>query len=220
MGRCGALAICTGLICMAAATSAHAGPRGGFFAPGTAPRAPEIMLYFSHSVGAGAGGESMRPTFGLRVQQVHLASTSGDPQQRGDPMQHRELINWQMEGRSNLHLSNMRVKLGNRLTYDVTAKRFGSPSSLAAMQLGTPSMRNGTPNVAPSRGFGIATAPAARDRAASKDNSNLREVAVAAMEALAPTRFTPTERQMAQRQGGITGIVAAQRRLQAANALR
>jgi hypothetical protein len=178
------------------------------------------MLYFSHSVGAGAGGGSMRPTFGLRVQQVHLAATSGDPQQRGDPLQHRELINWQMEGRPNLHLSNMRVKLGNRLTYDLGAKRFGSPASLAAMHLGTPSTRNNVPDVAQARGFGIATAPAARDRNSSKDNSNMREIAVAAMEALAPTRFTPAERQMAQRQGGITSIVAAQRRLQAAAALR
>jgi len=219
VGRCRALAVCAGLVCMGAAGSAQAGPRAGFFAPGSAPRAPEVMLYFSHSVGAGAGA-SMRPTFGLRVQQVHLASTSGDPQQRGDPMQHRELINWQMEGRPNLHGSNMRVKFGNRLTYDVTTQRFGSPSSRSAMQLGITTMRSGLPDVAPVRGSGAATAPVARDHDANRDNSTLREIAVDAMEALSPTRFTPAQRQLAQRQGGITGIVAAQRRLQAASTLR
>jgi hypothetical protein len=184
------------------------------------------MLYFSHSIGAGAGGGSMRPTFGLRVQQVRQASNSGDPE-AGDSMQHRELINWQMEAHSNLHLSDMRVKLGNRLTYDVTQRRFGSPSNRSALQIGIPSLRNGRLNPAQSRPLvargpggvsgGLSSLSGGGD--ANRDNSNIREIAVAAMAALAPARFTSAQRQSAQRQGGLAGVVAAQR-LQVPQSLR
>jgi len=215
VGKWAALGVCTGLICMAAATGAASAPRGRFFAPGGAPRAPEIMLYFSHSVGGAAGAGSMRPTFGLRVQQVHQAANSGDPQQ-GNPMQHRELINWQMEGRPSLHLSNMRVKLGNRLSYDLSTRRFGSPANRSVIQLGTASLRDSTPGLALPRPGPVRTS-ATRDT--NSDNSNTREVAVPAVAELAPARFTLAQRRMAQRQGGITAIVAAQR-LQASAAAR
>ena len=216
MRKLAAFGVCTGLICLAAVTCAEAAPRGGFFSPGSAPRAPEIMLYFSHSVGTAAGAGPVRPTFGVRVQQVHQAANSGDPEQ-GNPMQHRELINWQMDAHSSLHLSDMRVKLGNRLTYDVSARRFGSPSNRSTIQLGTASLRNSTPNFAPPGS--MAATPASHSRDTNKDNSNMREIAVAAIGALAPARFTAAQRQMAQRQGGITGVLAAQR-MQAAAALR
>jgi hypothetical protein len=197
---------------MAASVAADAAHRGGFFAPGVAPRSPEIMLYFSHSIGggSGAGGSSMRPTFGLRVQQVHQAANTGDPE-AGDPMQHRELINWQMEAHSNLHLSDLRVKLGNRVTYDVTNQRFGSPSSRSAMQVGVPTLRNSplSPQPKPLSARSSAPTPATHD--SGRDNSNMREIAVAAMAALSPARFTSAQRQTAQRQGGIAGVVAAQR---------
>jgi len=39
----------------------------------------------------------------------------------------------------------------------------------------------------------------------------MREIAVAAMAALSPARFTSAQRQTAQRQGGIAGVAAAQR---------
>ncbi|MEA3178426.1 MAG: hypothetical protein QOI59_1949 [Gammaproteobacteria bacterium] len=217
MGRSGAFGVCTGLFWIVAAVTADAAPRGGFLAPGVAPRSPEIMLYFSHSIGAGAGGGggSMRPTFGLRVQQVRQAGNSGDPE-AGESMQHRELINWQMEAHSNLKLSDLRVKLGNRVTYDVTNRRFGSPSGRSAMQIGIPSLRNDTlgptqsrPLLARNPAGTPSAAPAVRE--ANRDNSSIREIAVAAMGALAPARFTSAQRQIAQRQGGIAGVVAAQR---------
>ena len=227
MGRLGALGVCTGLVCMVAGANVDAAPRGGFFAPGNAPRAPEIMLYFSHSVGAGAG--SMRPHFGLKVQQVRQANNSGDPES-GDPMQHRELINWQVDGRSNLRLSDMRVKLGNKLTYDVSSHRFGSPGR-SAMQLGTPSVRNSAVSFAPPvHGFAarnftdpIVAAPMAREAApvareavpvardANRDGSAFRELAVAAMAAVTPARFSTARHPIAQLQGGLTPVAAAQR---------
>jgi hypothetical protein len=181
------------------------------------------MLYFSHSIGAGAGSGSMRPTFGLRVQQVRQAGNSGDPE-AGDPMQHRELLNWQMEAHSNLHLSNLRVKLGNRLTYDVTQRRFGSPSNRSAMQIGTPSMRNVVQNPAQSRPLvsrsSAGVLGSLPDRGeVNRDNSNVREIAVAAMAALLPARLSSAQRQVAQRQGGLAGVVAAQR-MQGPPALR
>jgi hypothetical protein len=171
------------------------------------------MLYFNHAVGAGAGGGSMRPTFGLRVQQVHQAANSGDPDS-GEVMQHRELISWQMEAHSNLHISDLRVKLGNRVTYDVTHHQFGSPSSRSAMQIGIPTLRNASLNPVPSRplfGRSAVATLSSTPRDSNRDSSNFHEIAVAAMAALSPARFTSAQRQIAQRQGGIAGAVAAQR---------
>jgi len=213
VGRSGAFGVGTGLLWIAAAVAVDAAPRAGYFAPGSAPRAPEIMLYFNHAIGAGAGGGSMRPTFGLRVQQVHQAANSGDPDS-GEVMQHRELINWQMEAHSNLHISDLRVRLGNRVTYDVTHHQFGSPSSRSAMQIGIPTLRNASITPVPSRplfGRGSGATLSSTPRDSNRDSSNFREIAVAAMAALSPARFTSTQRQIAQRQGGIAGAVAAQR---------
>jgi hypothetical protein len=254
MGRSGALGVCTGLLCLAAAATADAAHRGAYFSPGgSAPRAPEIMLYFSHSVGGGAGaGGSMRPTFGLRVQQIHQAANTGDPEQ-GESMQHREILNWQFDGNSNLRLSQTRVKLGNRLTYDFANSRFGSPSR-SLMKIGTPSLRTalvnpgaaaypvGVPNpgtavnpagvanpAGAAKSFGArpfaapnptrSFASISSGRESSRDNSNMHEIAAAAMAALAPARFTSAQRQVAQRHGGITAIAGAQR-MQNATALR
>jgi hypothetical protein len=212
VGRLAAFGVTSGLFWIAASVAADAAPRAGFFAPGLAPRSPEIMLYFSHSIGGGAGvgGGSMRPTFGLRVQQVRQAANTGDPE-AGDSMQHRELVNWQMEAHSNLHLSDLRVKLGNRVTYDVTNQRFGSPSSRSAMQIGVPTLRNSPLSLQPKPLFARSSAPTPATHDSGRDNSNMREIAVAAMAALSPARFTSAQRLTAQRQGGIAGAVATQR---------
>jgi hypothetical protein len=215
VGKSGALGgVCTGLFCAVAAMAADAAP----FSPGLAPRSPEIMLYFSHAIGGGAGGGGgpMRRTFGLRVQQIRQGANTGDPADGGDAMQHRELVNWQMEAHSNLHLSDLRVKLGNKVTYDVTNRRFGSPSDRSAMQIGIPSLRNGTPSTAQPRPVfagntsGVLRSPPA-SHDSNRDNSNIREIAAAAMAALAPSHFTSVQRPTTQRQGGIAGVVAVQR---------
>jgi hypothetical protein len=183
------------------------------------------MLYFSHAVGGGAGGGSLHPNFGLRVQQIHQGANNGDPEQ-GDPMQRRELLNWQMEAHSNLHLSQSSLKLGNRLTYDFASSRFGSPNR-SVMQIGAPTLRNGVTNPAqprsfaspnPARGFaGVNSASVTHE--SNRDNAGMRELAAAAVAAMSPTRFTSGQRQAAQHQGGLLAVAAAQR-AQGASALR
>jgi hypothetical protein len=211
VGRLAALGATGGLLWIAASMAVAAAPRGGFFAPGLAPRSPEIMLYFSHSIGGGDAGGSMRPTFGLRVQQVRQASNTGDPE-AGDSMQHRELVNWQMEARSNLHISDLRVKLGNRVTYDLTHQRFGSPSAASAVQIGVPTFRNAPLTRSQPRPlFAHSSAPTSASHDSGRDTSNIRELALAAVAALSPARFTSTQRQTAQRYGGLAGVIAAQR---------
>ena len=153
----------------------------------------------------------MRPTFGLRVQQIHQAANTGDPE-AGDPMQHHELVNWQMEAHSNLHISDLRVKLGNRVTYDLTGHRFGSPSARSALQIGVPTLRNAPlspPQPGPALARGSTAKPASHG--SNGDNANVREIAVAAMAAIAPAHFSASQRQIAQRQGGIAGVLAAPR---------
>jgi hypothetical protein len=86
------------------------------------------MLYFSRPIGGGAAGPSLHPTFGLKLAQVRLMPSSGDPQATNEPMQHHELVNWQLGGHSGLHLSDMRVQFGRRLTWDVSRGSFGRPS--------------------------------------------------------------------------------------------
>jgi hypothetical protein len=214
MGRAATFGVTAGVLCVvaAAAAAAEAAPRANFFEPGLAPRSPEVMLYFNHSLGAGAGG-SMRPTFGLRVQQVRQAANTGDPE-AGDSMQHRDLFNWQMEAHSNLRISDLRVKLGDRLTYDVTNRRFGSPASHTAMAIGVPTLRNAPINPSQSRPVFAHNSAASHESGGhdpSGEGSGIKDLAVAAMSALAPSRFTSVQRQIAQHQGGIAGVVAAQR---------
>jgi len=160
------------------------------------------MLYISHSIGGGGGGAVgnggfTRPTFGLRVEQVRQGGNLGDPE-GGDAFSHRELINWQLQAHSNFHIADMRVQLGHRVTYDVTNQSFGSQGGRSAMQIGIPTLRNGsaTPvEVKPALGRASASPIAPRD------SSNLREIASAAISALTPARFTSAERQFTQHPG-------------------
>jgi hypothetical protein len=89
--------------------------------PTPTPRTHGFMLYLSQPLG---GGGSMRPKFGLRIEQIRMAGNSGAPD-AGDPMQHRALVGWQMDGFHGIHASDMRVELGGRMTYDVTHGSFG-----------------------------------------------------------------------------------------------
>ena len=190
-------AVLCGLLALSAAASlaatATAGPRAAFFSPGLAPRAPEVMLYFNHRIGAVG---TLRPTFGLRVQQVRQASNTGDPD-GGDSMQHREWINWQMEAHSNLHISALRIQLGGRLTYDVTNRRLGSPAR-SGMQIGSPTARSGSLNGLQlkqpfARGINSATATHDSGRGEVRDNLSVRETGVAAT-AAATTVLPPARR--------------------------
>jgi hypothetical protein len=93
-------------------------------------------------------------------------------------------------------------------------RKFGSPTARSAVQTETPTLRSGSVNTSPSMSSFARDStpnPALPNRDAAKDNSNVRELAVAVMSALAPARFTVAQRQMARRQGGIPSVAAAQR---------
>jgi hypothetical protein len=194
VGRLAAYGVISGLACIAAVVGANAAP------PGLAPRSPAVMLYISHSIGAGGAA---RPTFGLKVDQLRQASNQGDPE-AGDGMQHRELVNWQMEAHSNMHISDLRVQLGHKVTYDLTNRAFGSPATRSTMQIGTPSLRNGVfepPQQKPPSAHMPGSGSSASHGDSGLAASNVRELASAAFAALAPTRFTSAQRQLTQRQG-------------------
>jgi hypothetical protein len=129
------------VLCMLAAASATAGP-GAFVSrpegPPLAPRRHGFMLYLSQPLGGGGGG-ALHPKFGLRIEQVRMMGNSGAPG-AGDPIQHRALIGWQLEGLSNLHASDMKLELGSRVTYDVTRRAF-KPSALHDSETRSPSLR-------------------------------------------------------------------------------
>ncbi|HET9390931.1 MAG TPA: hypothetical protein VFO44_14880 [Steroidobacteraceae bacterium] len=126
-----------GVLSSAAAMTAQAASPGP--GPTAAPRAPQFMLYFSRPIG-GVAGPALHPTFGLKIAQVRLMPSSGDPQATGEALQHRELINWQFGGHSAMPLSDMRLQFGRRVTWDVSRGSFGRPSQ-PAISLGSGTLR-------------------------------------------------------------------------------
>jgi hypothetical protein len=106
-----------GLVCVAAtagvaaATPGIAAPPAG---PPLAPRTHGFMLYLSQPIGGGAGA-SLHPKFGFRIEQVRMMGNSGAPD-AGDPLQHRALVGWQMDGLRGMHASGGKVELGGRMT--------------------------------------------------------------------------------------------------------
>jgi hypothetical protein len=135
MDRRAAFRIIGALISLACATVGSAAPLGIVpppEGPPSAPRAHGFMLYLSQPLG-GSGG-TLRPKFGLRLEQVRMVGNTAAPES-GDPLQHRALIGWQVEGRRDMRLSDIRVDLGNRMTYDVTRGAFGPQVSKSVMAL-------------------------------------------------------------------------------------
>jgi hypothetical protein len=149
----------------------------------------------------------MRPSFGLRVQQVRQGGNSGDPD-AGDPMQRRQWLNLQMDTRSNFGVSNMRLKFGNRVTYDLTNRRFGSPASRASIPVERPSIRNPQPGLQPPRATSARSIESALLDAPGEALSarfpgareGIQRNSTDATSAVAPTRFTPEQRRVARRQ--------------------
>jgi hypothetical protein len=111
---------------LAVAPAVLAAPLEG---PSIAPRTHGFMLYLSQPIGA--GGASLHPKFGFRIEQVRMTGNSGAPD-AGDPMQHRALVGWQMDGFHGIHPSDMKLEFGGHMTYDVTHKAFGIQWSRAA----------------------------------------------------------------------------------------
>ncbi len=123
-----------GLIVAALDVTAEAAPPAAFSGSRSAPRSPELMIYFSHPIGSVPGTRGARPLFGIRIQEVRQLGELADPEAKGDARRRREWLSWQADTRSGLHVSDMQLKLGSRLTYDLTQQRFGSPERGLSMQ--------------------------------------------------------------------------------------
>jgi hypothetical protein len=84
------------------------------------------MLYLSAPLGGGGGG-GLHPKLGFRIEQVRMMGNNGAPD-APDPMQHRGLIGWQIDGQGGMHFSGMRMELGNHVTYDMAHGTFAISS--------------------------------------------------------------------------------------------
>ncbi len=119
--------IAAGFVCIAATAGVAAATPGIVAPPAGPPLAPRthgFMLYLSQPVGGGAGA-SLHPKFGFRIEQVRMMGNSGAPD-AGDPLQHRALVGWQMDGLRGMHVSDGKVDLGGRMTYDVAHGVFAA----------------------------------------------------------------------------------------------
>jgi hypothetical protein len=76
---------------------------------------PQIMLYFHQPLGASGASR----TYGLRIEQASIPSTSPSASSFGG-IHRREILNFEIASRTDMHL-----KLGRRLTWDVGQKEFG-----------------------------------------------------------------------------------------------
>jgi hypothetical protein len=192
MRRPAAFPIMGGLLCLAAASAASAGS-GAAPPPAGAPLAPrshEIMLSFSQSMGGG-GGAALRPKFGFHVDQIRMTSqvrmdNPASPD-AADPMERRSLVGWQIDGRSGMHASDMKLDLGGRLTYNVTRGGFSLPSGRSSV----PASSGHPATVA---GSGSSAANESEQKSfelhALPSSSVLHEVAAAAIASFKSSRIT------------------------------
>ena len=186
----GGVAFIAAMAGAAVAPAAIAAPPAG---PTPTPRTHGFMLYLSQPIGGG-GGSSMRPKFGFRIEQIRMAGNSGAPD-AGDPMQHRALVGWQMDGFHGIHASDMKVELGSHMTYDVTHGAFGMSRTFGAFG-SRPAATNRTEPAAASKPFAprlFEPAPATREpfRQANESVSMAHEIAAAAIGKLARPAATP-----------------------------
>jgi hypothetical protein len=191
----GGVAFIAAMAGAAVAPAAMAGPPTG---PTPTPRTHGFMLYLSQPIGSGGGG-SMRPKFGFRIEQIHMAGNSGAPD-AGDPMQHRALVGWQMDGFHGIHASDMKVELGSHMTYDVTRGAFGMSRTYAAFG-SRPAATNRTDAATASKPFSprlFEPVPSVREpfRQTNESASMAHEMAAAAIGTLRLTRPAPTQQRI------------------------
>ena len=187
----GGVAFIAAMAGAAVAPAAIAAPPTG---PTPSPRTHGFMLYLSQPIGGGGGG-SMRPKFGFRIEQIRMAGNSGAPD-AGDPMQHRALVGWQMDGFHGIHASDMRVELGSHMTYDVARGAFGM-SRTYAVSVSRPAATNRTDAATASKPFSprlFEPGPPAREpfRQTNESVSMAHEMAAAAIGSLRLTRPAAT----------------------------
>ena len=186
----GGVAFIAAMAGAAVAPAAIAGPPTG---PTPTPRTHGFMLYLSQPIGSG-GDASMSPKFGFRIEQIRMAGNSGAPD-AGDPMQHRALVGWQMDGLHGIHASDMKVELGSRMTYDVTHGAFGMSRASGASG-SRPATTTRMDAAAGSKPFSprlFEAGPATREpfRQTNESVSMAHEIAAAAIGKLARPAATP-----------------------------
>jgi hypothetical protein len=193
----GGVAFIAAMAGAAVAPAAIAAPPTG---PTPSPRTHGFMLYLSQPIGGGGG--SMRPKFGFRIEQIRMAGNSGAPD-AGDPMQHRALVGWQMDGFHGVHASDMKVELGSHMTYDVTRGAFGMSRTSAASG-SRPAATNRTDAATASKPFSprlFEPGPPAREpfRQTNESVSMAHEMAVAAIGTLKLARPAATPQRIGPR---------------------
>jgi hypothetical protein len=181
---------------VAAATAGISAPPSG---PPLAPRAHGFMLYLSQPVGGGGG--TIRPKFGFRIDQVRMTGNSGAPE-AGDPLQHRALVGWQMDGLQGIHASDMKVELGGRMTYDVTHGAFAAQAPKTSTVTNPRSSAiNHVDSYPQSKPFSprlFEPSPGARDpfRQSTESSSMVHDIAAAAIGTFKLTRPAPAQQRV------------------------
>lgn len=188
----GGVAFIAAMAGAAVAPAAMAAPPTG---PTPSPRTHGFMLYLSQPIGGGGSSDSMRPKFGFRIEQIHMAGNSGAPD-AGDPMQHRALVGWQMDGFRGIRASDMKIELGSHMTYDVTHGAFGMSRTSGASGSRPAVVTSRTEAATTSKPFSprlFEPSPAAREpfRQTNESVSMAHEIAAAAIGRLARPAVTP-----------------------------
>ena len=167
--------------------------------PPAAPRTHGVMLYLSQPIGGG-GGVATHPKWGFRVEQMRMVGNSGAPE-AGDPIQHRALVGWQMDGLEGFHASDMKVELGGRMTYDVMRGAFGrQPGKTSATVPGSrPASITATDTATETKPFSLHLfepgTPFSRDpaRQTGESASIVHNIAAAAIGSLKLSRPVPVQ---------------------------
>jgi hypothetical protein len=156
------------------------------------------MLYLSQPIGSGSSAW-LHPKFGFRVEQVRMMGNSGAPE-AGDPLQHRALVGWQMDGLRGINASAMKVELGGRMTYDVTRGAFAALPKNSTASGSRSSATNRIDSSTESRPFSprlFEPAPGAKDpfRQSGESTSMVHDIAAAAIGTFKLTRPVPAAQQ-------------------------
>jgi hypothetical protein len=201
-----AIRLAGGLISIAATAGVAAAPPGIAAPPAGPPLAPRthgFMLYLSQPIGGGGG--VLRPKFGFRIDQVRMTGNSGAPD-AGDPLQHRALVGWQMDGMRGMQASDMKVEFGGRMTYDITHGAFATQppktstvSSSRASALNRVDAYQGLKPFAPHL---FETSPEARDpdRQGVESSSVVHDITAAAIGTFKLNRPVPAQQRVGMSQ--------------------
>jgi hypothetical protein len=201
-----AIRLAGGLVSIAATAGVAATPPGIAAPPAGPPLAPRshgFMLYLSQPIGG--GGSALRPKFGFRIDQVRMTGNSGAPD-AGDPLQHRALVGWQMDGLRGIHASDMKVEFGGRMTYDVTHGAFAAQlpktSTVSSSRQSALNRADSYPESRPFSPHLFEPSAAARDpfRQGVESSSMVHDITAAAIGTFKLTRPVP-----AQQRVGLSG---------------